>query len=101
MNLMVDTCETTAESMCQLILQVVIIFQSKTVGEVSWLQWLVIGKSLLMAAKGPAEEVLEEITKNEKKANCTGNAYHEMDFLFEKLKLLSKYNHSFLNLLII
>ena len=51
----------------------------------SWLQKLVVIKSLIMAAKGPAEEFLAERIKQENDSGDT--LYHEKG-LKEKLLLL-------------
>jgi len=72
--------------MIQLILQVVIIVGGDDLANTSWLQWLVVFKSLIMAAKGPAEAfVADRAAKRQKNDISVSTPYHEKGF---KEKLL-------------
>ena len=64
----------------------VIIVGGDDLANTSWLQWLVVFKSLIMAAKGPAEAfVADRAAKRQKNDISVSTPYHEKGF---KEKLL-------------
>ena len=59
---------------------------------VSWLQWLVVGQSLIMAAKGPAEEFLVSRTKQRQKDGGETKAFCEMGVM-DRIVMLGQTNY--------
>ena len=80
MNLLVDTCETINESILQLVLQVGIILQSGSFSGTSWLQYIIITKSLIMASKGPAQEFIASSMTSPSCKEGERMLFHEMGF---------------------
>ena len=63
----------------------VIILGSDDLANTSWLQWLVVIKSFIMAAKGPAEDFVADRTTKRQKIDSDVTLFHEKGF---KEKLL-------------